>query len=150
VPLSRFVHVVGELHRDRNEEILHAKTSVPPDRGWVDPAIERRRDWLRHVGARHVVVTDVNDWTFEACQERLRDASRIVYDKEQAYEKMIEATSSEEAPWFVIPADHKWFTRLAVADVIVETLEGLDLHFPEVSEAQRQELQRARALLEGA
>jgi len=68
----------------------------------------------------------------------------------KAYEKMIEATSSEEAPWHVIPADHKWFTRLAVADVIVETLEGLDLHFPEVSEAQRQELQRARALLEGA
>ena len=67
----------------------------------------------------------------------------------KAYEKMIEATTSDEAPWFVIPADHKWFTRLAVADVIVETLEGLDLHFPEVSEAQRQELQRARALLEG-
>src|SRR5258706_9916828 len=67
----------------------------------------------------------------------------------KAYEKMIEATSSEEAPWHVIPADHKWFTRLAVADVIVETLEGLDLHFPEVSEAQRQELARARALLEG-
>jgi len=70
-------------------------------------------------------------------------------DYMKAYEKMIEATTSEEAPWFVIPADHKWFTRLAVADVIVETLEGLDLHFPEVSEAQRQELQRARALLEG-
>jgi PPK2 family polyphosphate:nucleotide phosphotransferase len=67
----------------------------------------------------------------------------------KAYEKMIEATTSDEAPWFVIPADHKWFTRLAVADVIVETLEGLGLHFPEVSEAQRQELQRARALLEG-
>jgi len=70
-------------------------------------------------------------------------------DYMKAYEKMIEATTSDEAPWFVIPADHKWFTRLAVADVIVETLEGLDLHFPEVSEAQRQELQRTRALLEG-
>ena len=70
-------------------------------------------------------------------------------DYMKAYEKMIEATTSDEAPWFVIPADHKWFTRLAVADVIVETLEGLDLHFPEVSEAQRQELQRARGLLEG-
>ena len=67
----------------------------------------------------------------------------------KTYEKMIEATTSEEAPWFVIPADHKWFTRLAVADVIVETMQELDLHFPEVSEAQRQELQRARALLEG-
>ncbi|HET6898074.1 MAG TPA: polyphosphate kinase 2 family protein [Vicinamibacteria bacterium] len=70
-------------------------------------------------------------------------------DYMKAYEKMIEATTSDEAPWFVIPADHKWFTRLAVADVIVETLEGLGLHFPEVSEAQRQELQRARALLKG-
>jgi PPK2 family polyphosphate:nucleotide phosphotransferase len=67
----------------------------------------------------------------------------------KAYEKMIEATTSEQAPWFVIPADHKWFTRLAVADVIVETMQELDLHFPEVSEAQRQELQRARGLLEG-
>jgi PPK2 family polyphosphate:nucleotide phosphotransferase len=67
----------------------------------------------------------------------------------KAYEKMIAATSSEEAPWFVIPADHKWFTRLAVADVIVETLNELGLHFPEVSETQRQELLRARALLEG-
>jgi polyphosphate kinase 2 (PPK2 family) len=67
----------------------------------------------------------------------------------KAYEKMIAATTSDHAPWFVIPADHKWFTRLAVADVIVETLEALDLHFPEVSEAQRQELLRARALLEG-
>ena len=68
----------------------------------------------------------------------------------KAYEKMIEATTSEEAPWFVIPADHKWFTRLAVADVIVETMQELDLHYPEVSETQRQELQRARALLEGS
>ena len=67
----------------------------------------------------------------------------------KAYEKMIEATSTAHAPWHVIPADHKWFTRLAVADVIVETLAGLELHFPEVSEAQRQELARARALLEG-
>jgi PPK2 family polyphosphate:nucleotide phosphotransferase len=67
----------------------------------------------------------------------------------KAYERMIEATSTEHAPWHVVPADHKWFTRLAVADVIVEALEGLELHFPEVSEAQRQDLARARALLEG-
>ena len=67
----------------------------------------------------------------------------------KAYEKMIEATSSDHAPWYVIPADHKWFTRLAVADVVVEALEELDLHFPEVSEEHRQELARARALLEG-
>src|SRR6266446_8651085 len=66
----------------------------------------------------------------------------------KAYEDAIEATTSEHAPWYVIPADRKWFTRLAVADVIVEALEELDLRYPEVSEAQRQELEKARALLE--
>jgi PPK2 family polyphosphate:nucleotide phosphotransferase len=66
----------------------------------------------------------------------------------KAYEDAIEATSSEHAPWYVIPADRKWFTRLAVADVIVEALEELDLRYPEVSDTQRQELERARALLE--
>jgi len=86
------------------------------------------------------------NWKFAAADVQEREHWD---DYMKAYEKMIEATTSDEAPWFVIPADHKWFTRLAVADVIVETLEGLDLHFPEVSEAQRQELQRARALLEG-
>ena len=58
----------------------------------------------------------------------------------KAYEDALEATTTEEAPWYVIPADHKWFTRLAVADVIVEALEEIDPHFPQVSSAQREEL----------
>jgi PPK2 family polyphosphate:nucleotide phosphotransferase len=86
------------------------------------------------------------NWKFAAADVEER---RYWDEYMKAYEKMIEATTSEEAPWFVIPADHKWFTRLAVADVIVETMQELDLHFPEVSETRRQELQRARALLEG-
>jgi PPK2 family polyphosphate:nucleotide phosphotransferase len=76
-------------------------------------------------------------------------AERQHWDKYmKAYEDAIEATTSDHAPWYVIPADRKWFTRLAVADVIVEALEELDLHYPEVSEEQRRELERARALLE--
>jgi len=66
----------------------------------------------------------------------------------KAYEDALEATSTDDAPWYVIPADHKWFTRLAVADVIVEALESLDLHYPKVSEEKKKELERARALLE--
>jgi PPK2 family polyphosphate:nucleotide phosphotransferase len=66
----------------------------------------------------------------------------------KAYESAIGATSTEHAPWYVIPADHKWFTRLAVADVIVEALEEIDPQYP-VSTTQREELARARALLEG-
>ncbi len=70
-------------------------------------------------------------------------------DYMEAYEDMLGATSTDHAPWYVIPADHKWFMRMAVADVIVETLEGLKLRYPELSEDKRAELAEARSLLEG-
>jgi PPK2 family polyphosphate:nucleotide phosphotransferase len=65
-----------------------------------------------------------------------------------AYEDVIRSTSTPEAPWYVVPADHKWFTRLVVADAIVDTLESLHLAYPTVDEAKREELARARAALE--
>jgi PPK2 family polyphosphate:nucleotide phosphotransferase len=67
-----------------------------------------------------------------------------------AYEDMIQNTATEEAPWYVVPADHKWFTRLVVAAAVIHTLEGLGLHFPKVDEAKRKELKAARALLVGS
>ena len=70
-------------------------------------------------------------------------------DYMEAYEEMIRATSTPNAPWYVIPADNKWFTRLAVASAIVDTLEELDLAFPEVDASKRKELRAARAYLEG-
>lgn len=66
----------------------------------------------------------------------------------EAYEDMIRNTSTEEAPWYVVPADHKWFTRIAVADAIVDTLEAMDLSYPTIDESNREGLARARALLE--
>ena len=64
-----------------------------------------------------------------------------------AYEEMIANTSTPESPWFVIPADNKWFTRLAVAAAIVDTLDGLDLAYPKVDARKRKDLQAARKLL---
>lgn len=69
-------------------------------------------------------------------------------DYQQAYEDCLNHTSTEWAPWFVIPADAKWFTRLAVSEIIVRTLKQLNLRYPEVSEQRRQELQEIRKLLE--
>ena len=68
-------------------------------------------------------------------------------DYMQAYEEMIRSTSTAHAPWYVIPADHKWFTRVAVAEVIADTLEDLNLRFPQVDAAKKEELETARALL---
>jgi PPK2 family polyphosphate:nucleotide phosphotransferase len=67
----------------------------------------------------------------------------------KAYEEVLEHTSTKHAPWYVIPADHKWFARMAVADIIVDTLESLELRFPEVTDEKKKELEEARALLEG-
>jgi PPK2 family polyphosphate:nucleotide phosphotransferase len=64
-----------------------------------------------------------------------------------AYEEAIRATATPHAPWYVVPADQKWFTRVVVAAAIVHTLEKLDLAFPEVSDAKREELALARAQL---
>ncbi len=66
---------------------------------------------------------------------------------QKAYEDVFEKTSMEEAPWYVIPADDKWYARLAVATVILKTLEKLDMHYPKVTEAQRKELVKAREVL---
>jgi polyphosphate kinase 2 (PPK2 family) len=68
-------------------------------------------------------------------------------DYMKAYEDMIVHTSSPDAPWYVIPADNKWFTHAAVAAAVVETLEDLNLSYPKVDTAKRRELDAARAIL---
>jgi len=66
----------------------------------------------------------------------------------EAYEDMLAETSTEHAPWYVVPADHKWFMRMAVADVVVSTLEKLKPEFPTITEEKRRELEAARKALE--
>jgi PPK2 family polyphosphate:nucleotide phosphotransferase len=65
----------------------------------------------------------------------------------RAYERMIRHTATRYAPWFVVPADNKWFTRLVVSAVIVDALSALRLHYPRVSRSRRRELGVARARL---
>jgi PPK2 family polyphosphate:nucleotide phosphotransferase len=65
----------------------------------------------------------------------------------RAYEEMIQHTATADAPWHVVPADHKWFTRLVVAATVVDALDGLDLKFPKVDAAKRRELGAIRRAL---
>jgi len=81
------------------------------------------------------------NWKFSANDVVER---RFWDDYQRAYEEAIRATSTKRAPWYVIPADHKWFTRLAVAAAIVDTLAQLDLHYPVVDEKKRKALRAAR------
>lgn len=73
---------------------------------------------------------------------------RQLWDKYmKAFEDAIENTSTDYAPWYIIPADRKWFMRAAVGDIIVGTLEKLNLGYPTISEKEKQELQGAKALI---
>jgi polyphosphate kinase 2 (PPK2 family) len=85
------------------------------------------------------------NWKFSADDIHER---RYWDDYQNAYEEMIRGTASKHAPWYVIPADNKWFTHLAVSAAIVEALEDLKLSYPKVGAAQGKALAAARKLLE--
>jgi PPK2 family polyphosphate:nucleotide phosphotransferase len=85
------------------------------------------------------------NWKFSAADV----AERAFWDQyTDAYEAALRATSTKHAPWYVVPADDKWFTRAAVAGILTSTIHSLDLKYPEVTEAQRLALAEARKQLE--
>jgi PPK2 family polyphosphate:nucleotide phosphotransferase len=84
------------------------------------------------------------NWKFSAADIHERE---YWDDYQKAYEDMIRNTASKHAPWYVIPADNKWFTHLAVSAAIVETLEELGLAYPKVDASKRKELRAARQTL---
>ncbi len=100
---------------------------------------EQRKRFLKRIDR-----PDKN-WKFSAS-----DAAERAYwdDYQRAFSEMLTHTSTEQAPWWVIPADHKWFARIAVGAVIVSTLVELDPQYPTVSPQAHQELLEARAQLE--
>lgn len=85
------------------------------------------------------------NWKFSATDIHERE---YWSDYMAAYEDMIRNTATAAAPWYVVPADHKWFTRLVVAAAVIDTLEGLSLSFPGVDPQKRKKLEEARQLLE--
>ena len=86
------------------------------------------------------------NWKFSQADVRERQYWDAYMD---AYEDMIRNTATGCAPWYVVPADNKWFTRMIVAAAIVERMESLDLKLPEVNDARRKELAAARKMLTG-
>ena len=86
------------------------------------------------------------NWKFSAADVHERESWD---DYMHAYEQMIRNTATKHAPWYVVPADNKWFTRAVVAAAIIETLEDLNLAYPTVDPERRKQLEAARELLEG-
>jgi PPK2 family polyphosphate:nucleotide phosphotransferase len=104
-----------------------------------------RKEQMKRFLAR--IDDPAKNWKFSVDDTRER---RFWSEYMKAYEDMIRHTATDHAPWYVVPADNKWFTRVVVASAIIETLASLGLAFPEVDAAKREELATARrALLAG-
>jgi len=153
----------------RVHEALLAKQKLPPARVSKDIWDERFRDirsWERYLDNNGVVVRKFflhvsrkeqkkrflqrienpeKNWKFSAA-----DAQERGYWKDymRAYEDMIRNTATKRSPWYVVPADNKWFTRIAVASAVIDTLASLDLHYPEVGKEKLAELAKVKKALE--
>jgi PPK2 family polyphosphate:nucleotide phosphotransferase len=169
---------IGIFNRSYYEEVLVVRVheallqqqKLPPELITADLWHDRLRDirrferYLHRNGVRvckfflHVsrqeqkkrflerIDTPEKHWKFSAADVRERS---YWPDYMAAYEAMIRHTATEDAPWYVVPADHKWFTRLVVAAAVSEALASLNVHYPQLDAAKRQELAVARqALLE--
>jgi PPK2 family polyphosphate:nucleotide phosphotransferase len=160
---------IGIFNRSYYEEVLvvkvHAeflgKQKVPPQLITKDVWNERYKDmrsFERYLFRNGIVVRKFflhvsNKEQKKRFLERIENPDKnwkfSVADAEErghwnqymnAYEKMIQNTATDFAPWYVVPADNKWFTRIVVAAAVIDTLDSLNLHYPVVDEAKRKEL----------
>ncbi len=84
------------------------------------------------------------NWKFSAADIKERQCWD---DYMKAYEKAIKKTSTEKCPWYVLPADKKWFTRIAISSIILDTLKGLNLKYPVLPAAEKEKLEEAKRQL---
>jgi PPK2 family polyphosphate:nucleotide phosphotransferase len=99
---------------------------------------EQRRRFLERLE------NPAKNWKFSSAD--LKERERW-HDYMDSYEEMIRKTASDHAPWYVVPADHKWFTRIVVSAALIDTLGSLDLKYPQVGKEKIAELTRAKKTL---
>ena len=167
---------IGVFNRSHYEEVLVVRVRPEfLDKQKLPPTLDRKHIWQRRFESirdfeRHVARSGTCVLKFflnvspEEQRKRFLDrleepekhwkfaagdvAERALWDKYMAaYEDMIRETSLPEAPWFVVPADNKWFTRLVVAAAAVDAMDKLDLKFPTVDDAARKHMAAIRQTL---
>ena len=100
---------------------------------------EQKKRFLKRIN------TPEKNWKFSATDAKER---AFWDDYMQAYQDAIEATSTRDAPWHIVPADNKWFTRVVVSEIIAQKLESLDMKYPVLNEEHRKQLAEAKKILE--
>ncbi|HTH51681.1 MAG TPA: polyphosphate kinase 2 family protein [Pyrinomonadaceae bacterium] len=170
--------MIGIFNRSHYEEVLVVKvhpqylagqrlpTGPDTDKQFWKKRYQQIRDWedMLHANGTHVIKFFLHvskdeqkkrflarieepdkNWKFSS-----GDAKERKYwdDYMAAYSEAMESTSTENNPWYIIPADKKWFTRLAVSEIIVDKLKSMDLKYPELSDAEKADLAEAKKMLE--
>ena len=153
-PVKGMIHV---FDRSYYEEVISARVHDVIDEDETGVRLESINDFERILTRDDTVVLKVflhvsKDRQAERVEERLTEPSKFhefgaadVLDRElwpeydRAYEDAVNATSTEEAPWHVVPADHRWYARVAVAEILVATLEALDPRYPPLDEDEVRE-----------
>jgi len=100
---------------------------------------EQKKRFLKRIN------TPEKNWKFSATDAKER---AFWDDYMQAYQDAIEATSTRDAPWHIVPADNKWFTRVVVSEIIAQKLESIDMKYPVLNEEHRKQLAEAKKILE--
>jgi PPK2 family polyphosphate:nucleotide phosphotransferase len=165
---------IGIFNRSHYEEVIVVRVhpeylaaqAIEPSRGLWMERYEAINAWERHLdrsGTRvvkfflHVSAQKQRERLLERARDPAKnwkfspadvDERKHWDDYQAAYEAALRATSTEHAPWYVIPADHKWLIRTAVAAILVHHLEAMDPRFPEPSEEEREAMLEAVAKLE--
>ncbi len=169
---------IGIFNRSHYEEVLivkvhpeilqaqHLPDEIKNDKDIWKKRYRQIRNWEEHLAENgtHVLKFFLNvsqdeqkkrfldridmpdkNWKFNAGDSKER---ALWKDYMNAYADAIEATSTKHSPWYIVPADKKWFTRLAVSEIIIKKLESLDLKYPTVTEAHKAGLVEAKRVLE--
>lgn len=169
---------IGIFNRSHYEEVLVVRVhsgilqgsqlpaDVKADKDIWNKRFKHIRDWEDHLfeNGIHVIKFFLNvskdeqkarflsrieepekNWKFSLGDVKQR---KFWDDYMRCYTEAIRETSTDKSPWYIIPADNKWFTRLAVSEVIVQKLKSLDLHYPIVTDEHRAELIEAKTMLE--
>jgi len=105
---------------------------------WFDYRLEHDPRFLQRID------NPEKNWKFSADDMKERECWD---DYMAAYEKAIQETATEQSPWYIIPADKKWFTRIAISTIILDTLKGLKLKYPVLPKEQQEKLEEAKKLL---
>lgn len=170
--------MIGIFNRSHYEEVLVVRVhpeylqfqQLPDgslgDKKFWEKRFRHIRDWEDHLAdsGTHVIKFFLN---VSRDEQKARFLSRIAEEEKnwkfsmgdirergfwddylKAYREAIEATSTEKSPWYIIPADKKWFTRLAVSEIVVKKLESMKLKYPTLTDEHKNELAEAKKILE--